>query len=111
MPRTYLKIRRAGSVVGAALLLFGSMALSAQAAPGEFEYLRADTNRPETISDPSAGCRSIPGGALNASNRTSFVATVYTSLGCGAGKIKEIPANGGTWAGAPLTVAGSVKFS
>ncbi|WP_030559980.1 hypothetical protein [Streptomyces aureocirculatus] len=111
MSQTSTRIRRTGLAVGAALLLFGSMAFSPQAAPGEFEYLRADNNRPDTISDPSAGCKSIPGGAANASNRTGFTATVYKSLGCGSGKIQDIDANGGTWNGAPLTVAQSVKFS
>lgn len=111
MPQTSTRIRRTGLTLGAALLLLGALAFSAQAAPGEFEYLRADNNTPDTISDPAAGCKSIPGGAANASNRTSFTATVYTSLGCGSGKIKEIAPNGGTWNGAPLTVAQSVKFS
>ncbi|MBP2049902.1 hypothetical protein J2Z21_002838 [Streptomyces griseochromogenes] len=111
MPQKSTRLRQTGLALGATLLLLGCLTFSAQAAPGEFEYLRADNNKPDTISDPSLGCRSIPGGAANASNRTSFTATVYTSLGCGAGKIKDIAPNGGTWNGAPLTVAGSVKFS
>ncbi|MFH8795953.1 hypothetical protein [Streptomyces sp. NPDC017941] len=112
MSQTSARIRQTGLAVGAALLLFGSLGFSPQAAaPGEFEYLRADNNRPDTISDPSAGCKSIPGGAANASNRTAFTATVYKSPGCGSGKIQDIDPNGGTWNGVPLTVAQSVRFS
>ncbi|MFF5720942.1 hypothetical protein [Streptomyces buecherae] len=103
---------RSALVLTMASLLFGTMTLSAHAARGEFEYLRADNNTPDTISDPPNGCRTLNGGAANASNRTDTVATVYRFSDCrDSGRIATVPARGGTWNGVPtLTVAHGVRF-
>lgn len=51
------------------------------------------TTKLDSSSDPSAGFRSIPGRVANAGDCVSFTATVYISLGCDIGKIKQIKAN------------------
>ncbi len=103
---------RSALVLTMASLLFGAMTMSAHAARGEFEYLRADNNRPDAISDPPNGCRVLNGGAANASNRTDTAATVYRFPDCReSGRIATVPARGGTWNGVPtLTVAHGVRF-
>ncbi|MBB5939686.1 hypothetical protein [Streptomyces zagrosensis] len=111
-PKIPRRMGRSALVSAMASLLLGSMSLSAQAATGEFEYLRADNNRPDTISDPPNGCRAISGGAANASNRTDTVATVNRFADCRpSGAIATVAARGGTWDGVPtFTVAQGVRF-
>ncbi|MEV4872096.1 hypothetical protein [Streptomyces syringium] len=95
-------------------LLFCAMSPSAQAASGAFEYTRADRQGNVTFEDPANACRTLStgNGAINVSNRTDTVATLYKFDDCRAeGEIATVAARGGTWPSGPtLVVAHAVKF-
>ncbi|MBT2386328.1 hypothetical protein [Streptomyces sp. ISL-11] len=105
---------RAGLALGGAFLLFAALPTSSYAANGDFQYLRADSSQQDVISDPpNESCRTISGGAVNATNRTNAVATVYKNASCTlANRIKVLNPNGGMWdSGTTLVVAQRVCFT
>ncbi|GAA2423281.1 hypothetical protein ACFPFX_18480 [Streptomyces mauvecolor] len=104
-------IRWLGTVVGATLLLVALVPSSAQAADGQFPYIRFDTGTRDALANPPNGfCLQLPGGAAHAGNDTDATAFVYADTGCQ--QLLAIVGVGGTWdeTGPPPLPARSVGF-
>ncbi|MGW2602496.1 hypothetical protein [Streptomyces klenkii] len=73
-----------------------------------------DTHQNDAISDPPNDlCRTIPGNAINATNRTTAFAIVYKNTSCTrANRIQVLEKSGGMWdSGSTLVVAERVCFT
>ncbi|MEV4440395.1 hypothetical protein AB0K09_15500 [Streptomyces sp. NPDC049577] len=69
--------------VAAALGLLVGLPMSAQAANGQFAYVRSDTGTNETIANPpNDHCLPLSGGASRAANITDTTAIVYADASC-----------------------------
>ncbi|MFI6048810.1 hypothetical protein ACIBCO_01830 [Streptomyces violascens] len=70
-------------MIGGALLLIALLPSSAQAADGQFLYIRSDTGTLDAlVKPPNDVCLQIPGGAAHAGNDTDATAFVYADTGC-----------------------------
>ncbi|MFI0912468.1 hypothetical protein [Streptomyces abikoensis] len=108
---------RTSLAIGGAVMMLVAIPTSSSAATGQLQYLRADNNVQDVLDDPpSDSCRPIPGGAVNATNRTDSFATLYKNSVCDAAHaIKKLSHNGGSGAqwdsGTTLVVADRVVFT
>ena len=105
-------IRRLGTVVGGALLLIALLPSSAQAADGQFPYIRFDTGTLDALfNPPNDRCLPLPGGAVHADNDTDATAFVYADSSCQ--QLLAIVGVGATWdeTNPPPLPARSVGFA
>jgi hypothetical protein len=99
--------------VGGALLLLATMAATAQAASGEFDYDSQDGNS-YVLTDPENDtCLTFAGGgATHASNGTDATAFMYVDDSCTEPAFEESVGPGGIWdqTTPPPAPALSVRF-
>lgn len=99
--------------VGAAFVALASVPANSWAATGDLQYLRADDNQQDVISNPpNDTCRPVPGGAVNATNRTDSAVTLYSNAACDDSRQLVVLQPGESWdSGASLRVVLAMKFT
>ncbi|MER6030730.1 hypothetical protein [Streptomyces sp. NPDC001851] len=93
------------------MVLLATFTSPANAAGGQFPYVRFDTGPLDALVNPPNGvCLQLPGGAAHAGNDTDATAFVYADTGCQ--QLLAIIGVGGTWdeTGPPPLPARSVAF-
>ncbi len=108
-----LTTHRMTLAVGGAIAVLAAIPMSSWAAAGDLQYLRADNGQQDAISNPANDtCDPVPGGAVNATNRTDATATLYTNAVCDDSRQLVVLLPGESWdSGAALQVAQTVKFT
>jgi hypothetical protein len=104
-------LRWSGPLVAGALALVTVLPFNAQAADGQFPYIRADNGAATALfMPPNDVCLALDGGAAHAGNDTDATAFVFADGGCS--QLLAIVGVGGTWdqTNPPPLPARSVRF-